>query len=876
MKVPRFRRSGDRLPYCGENPRAIAACMFLFLTAALLSSDVVQASVAPYHASSQPSLKCVAKPLTTNGTTSWAAPLDRVVTIRLPDASVRDALEQVARTAGLELSYSRELLPLERRVCLRVSLVPVGAVIEAMLEGSTLHPIVVSASQVVLAPARGAPVGQMSPTGSISRRASVLDRVVVTGTPDGAAQRGSPFALDVIDGATLARTNAQTLSAALELAVPGIWTWGSSAGSLSARFGSIRGSSSFGVTTPKIYLDGIEVANPLVVTSLDPTRVDRVEVIRGPQGAALYGADAISGVVNIITRHDGSATGSPTVQLSSRAGLTSSQYASGGTWLQDHGASVRAGSGSRTFGLGVNFNTVGEFVPGASEQHFLADADARVVRSRSIFTATSRFSSQRANPSSQVVFNDSATGQRVSQYTLGVTATSMPSVRWTNTLIAGADGYRLRGLSAGGLPPVIDGSDNSPALGQGEADRGSLRARTVGRFDLAEGRTFALTLGVEAALTGEVTQPISATGNQREDRSGGQESGGNATAPGSYTPQYRQLLLTSPQFATTWTNNVGMLAQGNLSLDESLYLTAGGRIERNTGATPNAQVAFLPLLGASYVVDGRGMLLKFRSAYGKGIRPLHSLARSASWMGRTAYGAATDYEPEEQVGTEVGVDLLFGKTFFLHATRFDQRASGLVQPITSISSNRVNGQPVRLLGYSFENLGAIDNRGWEFQGSGSVGRVRVAGSFTLASSEVARVALGYRGDLRVGDRMLDVPARTMSLTTTWFESRWNASATLARAENWIGYDRIAIAAALEPASALGEPEASESRPLRLRNYWRRYGNSTRLRANFSYNASSQFALEFGGDNLLNVQSGAPDNATLIAGRTITFGLRTNF
>jgi iron complex outermembrane receptor protein len=32
----------------------------------------------------------------------------------------------------------------------------------------------------------------------------------------------------------------------------------------------------------------------------------------------------------------------------------------------------------------------------------------------------------------------------------------------------------------------------------------------------------------------------------------------------------------------------------------------------------------------------------------------------------------------------------------------------------------------------------------------------------------------------------------------------------------------------------------------------------------------------GGDNLLNVQTGAPDNATVIAGRTLTLGLRTTF
>ncbi|MGJ8868590.1 TonB-dependent receptor plug domain-containing protein, partial [Salmonella enterica] len=82
----------------------------------------------------------------------------------------------------------------------------------------------------------------------------------------------------------------------------GVWTWTATAGSVTARYGSIRGASSFGVSAPKIYLDGIEVANPLLVTQLDPNRVARVEVIRGPQGAALYGADAISGVVNILTR----------------------------------------------------------------------------------------------------------------------------------------------------------------------------------------------------------------------------------------------------------------------------------------------------------------------------------------------------------------------------------------------------------------------------------------------------------------------------------------------------------------------------------------------------------------------------------------------
>src|SRR3712207_8820873 len=43
-----------------------------------------------------------------------------------------------------------------------------------------------------------------------------------------------------------------------------------------SRYGSVRGASSFGVSTPKVYIDGIEVANPLLLTQLDPARVQRV------------------------------------------------------------------------------------------------------------------------------------------------------------------------------------------------------------------------------------------------------------------------------------------------------------------------------------------------------------------------------------------------------------------------------------------------------------------------------------------------------------------------------------------------------------------------------------------------------------------------
>ena len=103
--------------------------------------------------------------------------------------------------------------------------------------------------------------------------------------------------------------------------------WQPSPTTLLARYGSIRGASSFGVSYPKIYIDGIEVANPLIVQQFDPSTIERVEVIRGPQGSALYGADANSGVINIVTRHDGMGPNGQRLQLTSIAGVTGSAFA---------------------------------------------------------------------------------------------------------------------------------------------------------------------------------------------------------------------------------------------------------------------------------------------------------------------------------------------------------------------------------------------------------------------------------------------------------------------------------------------------------------------------------------------------------------------
>jgi iron complex outermembrane receptor protein len=212
---------------------------------------------------------------------------------------------------------------------------------------------------------------------------------------------------------------------------------------------------------------------------------------------------------------------------------------------------------------------------------------------------------------------------------------------------------------------------------------------------------------------------------------------------------------------------------------------------------------------------------------------------------------------------------MIGHALSFHVTRFDQTASGLIQ-LVSTPGDAPPGGP--RIAYELQNVGAITNRGWELEGALRSGRLTLTGTLAFVDSRIQSLAPGYSGDLQVGDRMLEVPARTMSLQTSWTDSRWSTSVTLYRAADWINYDRLALARAFAtenlPSSAFVGPV--------LREYWIAYPGATHLRASATASVAPGWGLTLTGDNLLDIQTGEPDNITVLPGRTISLGLHTVF
>jgi iron complex outermembrane receptor protein len=298
------------------------------------------------------------------------------------------------------------------------------------------------------------------------------------------------------------------------------------------------------------------------------------------------------------------------------------------------------------------------------------------------------------------------------------------------------------------------------------------------------------------------------------------------------------------------------------------------------------------MFGAAFVQDLGRAALKLRVAYGKGIRPAETTIRTTSWMGMRGSEAASNLSPEEQSGVEAGVDLLVGRTLGFHLTRFDQLASGLIQPVAVSSSGPGPGgggggggsggsgpggggggpNDGGRIAYELQNVGEITNRGWEVSGSLSTHGLSVSTAYAVVDSRVRHLADRYTGDLQPGDRMLEVPERTVSATASYARGPWSASVTGSRAFDWVNYDRLALATAVESGDRLPRDLIGD----RLRSFWRLYPGVNRLRANLSYDLRRALSLVATADNLLDHQFGEPDNVTVLPGRTIAGGLRARF
>ncbi len=203
----------------------------------------------------------------------------------------------------------------------------------------------------------------------------VVDPVVVTATtvPTPATQLG--VALSVITESDFKTYHYATVDEAMRN-VPGVDIRRS--GSLGKTSSiSIRGANSNQV---QVLVDGVRVKSPTLgqvdLSDLSPDLIERIEIIRGSQ-STLYGADAMGGVVNIITKKGQGPFQASVQQEAGNYGTLQSRVQASGAWkifdysfsashlesngqFQNDGSNINALNGR--FGVSLPFDSSLSFV----------------------------------------------------------------------------------------------------------------------------------------------------------------------------------------------------------------------------------------------------------------------------------------------------------------------------------------------------------------------------------------------------------------------------------------------------------------------------------------------------------------------------------
>jgi outer membrane receptor protein involved in Fe transport len=706
----------------------------------------------------------------------WSVPTDRVVQLHADNLTVAAALTELLIDADVDVLFSRDgrAALVRRSEVEKMELRATGTVSGRVTDAKTHEPVV-GASIAVEGTQHGATTGESGqyviqnvPAGTytvtarrigyakaaqavivpdggtvtlsfaLARAATALDRVVVTGTVIPTEVKALPNPISVISASVIANQQPRTLGEILREAVPGMVAWDSPTFPENTSF-SVRGAASLGGSSVKVYVDGVEIASRSNA-AIDPTSIERIEVIRGPQAATLYGSDAIGGVVQIFTKRGDTTTTRPHIEARAAWGALQSEYEGfEATLRQEYSAAVRGAGSNYSYNLGGSYTRLGNWIPEGAQSlpslyggvqiaqgRFTLDLSARsnqqdIKQAYSPVAATTGYSLYVKPLHTDISAKEQSIGSRAAWQTTG----------WLRQNVTiGVDRY----LSSSQQyePQLRTPGDTLLRLGDYTVSKASVAYNASVSGAIRQDLVGNLTVGVDHYS--EETMSYSTSGAV------------NTTGA----------VITDPLLPVTATRdnvtNTGYFAQLQATFRSRLTLTTGVRAERNSSIGANVGAPVLPRVGLAYALDVGGTTIKLRSSYGEAILPPSPLQAQGRPLGAGSLLLANpDLKPERQRGWDAGVDIAFGSLASASLTYYDQTARDLIQLV-------IVKPPFRE--YQSQNAGSIRNKGVEFEGTLVAGPARITGQFAATDSRMVALSPLYTGDLRVGEHPFVMPTYT--------------------------------------------------------------------------------------------------------------------
>jgi TonB-linked SusC/RagA family outer membrane protein len=631
---------------------------------------------------------------------------------------------------------------------------------------------------------------------TLESAAMSLEQVVVTGTPGGEQRRSIGNAVSTVSAPdVLAKSAAPDLGSLLNARAAGVVVVPGTGRLGAGPTIQIRGRSSLSLeNSPLIYVDGVRVNNAVAtgptgrgfgsqnssvagrLNDLSPEDIERIEIIKGPAAATIYGTEAANGVIQIITKRG--TTGAPRVSARIESGLlyfrdpegrVPTNYArdpktgevvawNGVQAEEDRGTPIFTNGQLRSYTLslsggtdalgyyaGTTYETDLGIEPNNSLKQLSAHVNLNLTPSPKVEVATSLNYVDRSShlgadygvspmlgaevghavifPAARGFFPNFPpevpqrlydNSQAVNRFTGSATIEHRPTPWFSHRLVTGIDytGDDSRALERFAPPELA--RFLGPVISTGQITQ-TLRSNTLVTADYSA--------TARARLTGSLTANTSIGGQfYRTDLNTSVLGGMRFPGPGVETVSATAQKFNPTQDPTINTT-IGAYAQEQFALNDRLFITGALRVDNNSAFGDQFKWVTYPKVSASWVVSEEPFwhvsvinTLKLRAAYGESGRQPAAFSALRTYIpvpGPNGTNAVTPGAAgNSRLKPERGKELELG----LEASLFD-RVTLDATYFTKHTDDEIVSQPVApssgFPGNQLANLGRVSNHGVE-------------------------------------------------------------------------------------------------------------------------------------------------------------------
>ena len=700
-----------------------------------------------------------------------------------------------------------------------------------------------------------------------------LDEIIVTGSRSGKEKRALASPVTIISENDLKLMPIDNMRDLFEGKVPSGYSLDIGFTNRNRQTIALRGSQAFTTynNTVKTYIDGVEVADygysPLA--SIDYNDIEKIEILRGPMASTLYGSGASGGIIQIFTKKGSG--GRTKFHFRAYGSATSTPWVDKTPYGQNYSLNLSGGSSERNYKVSL-FRSIDDLPypnNGVKDSKWRLNGSIGLTNGPLTMNVEAGFGSSVYGSVNNPLLlklkeergwtNAPSSWDKIPdrQYTntnqlANIQLRHIITSNWYQKLTLGYNKTKIKNNSRS--PDLIWYFDPDSGWTQVEKYYYLNRSWTKRSLNYLTNAKLGIGTDFTADLTAGVEHTVSDVDYLNTNL--------------DVNPEVVRALALDNGLVTNYQDiNTGYYGEAVFGYKNSLFLTAGLRLEDNSNYGPEYGLDKNPRVGLSYAFEVANFQIKPRASWGQSTKAPLITQKDYQESAYAIFLANPDLGPETQSGYEGGIDLYYGDIFSFEVTYYDQVVKNGITPIN------VDNPDTPKREYQYQNINEFFNKGWEFAGKVLLNPFTINFTYSSTDSRYGENQSSANWKYKNGAKKLYTPQSTASLGIGYKVPAFIAGSYKG---GFVGLDvmytgKMLVDNYLRLYDGFYNPDIPRLDPNDPENLkWKDAFYKIRLR--FNYWFTNYLSVFVDVVNLTDYQDGAYNEITPAVGRVTKFGL----